>query len=189
MGSWETFLIDTRTDWRTSTIEGTAKLAEFASSLSIGDIPTHVVERAVDLYVDWAGSAFSGARHRAIVAIDDFAKEMGPDQGRSEVLISGRMTSPYFAAFVNAAASHVSEQDDVHNGSVFHPGAVVFPAGLAIAQHCNASGTEFLTACVAGSGNISALDTTRSFIRLELQERLLRLPRQDVFSNSIPSRC
>jgi 2-methylcitrate dehydratase PrpD len=150
MGSWETFVIDTRTDWSTSTIEGTAKLAEFASSLSIADIPTHVVERAVDLYVDWAGSAFSGARHRAIVAIDDFAKEMGPDQGRSEVLISGRMTSPYFAAFVNAAASHVSEQDDVHNGSVFHPGAVVFPAGLAIAQHCNASGTEFLTACVAG---------------------------------------
>ena len=80
MGSWETFLIDTRTDWSASTIEGTAKLAEFASSLSIGDVPTHVVERAVDLYVDWAGSAFSGARHRAIVAIDDFAKEMGPDQ-------------------------------------------------------------------------------------------------------------
>lgn len=51
---------------------------------------------------------------------------------------------------VNAAASHVSEQDDVHNGSVFHPGAVVFPAALAVAQRLGASGREFLTACVAG---------------------------------------
>ena len=41
---------------------------------------------------------------------------------------------PLFAAMVNAAASHFAEQDDVHNGSVFHPAAVVFPAALAVAQ-------------------------------------------------------
>ncbi len=32
----------------------------------------------------------------------------------------------YWAAMANAAASHVAEQDDVHNGSVFHPATVVF---------------------------------------------------------------
>lgn len=140
----------TETSRKRSGEHGTAELAEFASTLSIRDIPEHVVERCVDLFVDWVGSALSGARHRAILAIDDFAKEMGPNHGRSEVLISGRMTSPLFAAMVNAAASHVSEQDDVHNGSVFHPGAVVFPAALAVAQNIGASGREFLTACVAG---------------------------------------
>ena len=51
---------------------------------------------------------------------------------------------------VNAAASHISEQDDVHNGSVFHPGAVVFPAVLAAAQATGASSREVLTAAVAG---------------------------------------
>jgi 2-methylcitrate dehydratase PrpD len=51
---------------------------------------------------------------------------------------------------VNAAASHVSEQDDVHNGSVFHPGAVVFPAALATAQHLGASGRHFIAASAAG---------------------------------------
>ena len=60
------------------------------------------------------------------------------------------MTSPLFAATMNAAASHISEQDDVHNGSVFHPAAVVFPAALATAQHIGASGREFLAAAVAG---------------------------------------
>jgi 2-methylcitrate dehydratase PrpD len=60
------------------------------------------------------------------------------------------MTSPLFAAMVNAAASHFSEQDDVHNGSVFHPGAVVFPAALATAQDTGASGRDFIAAAVAG---------------------------------------
>jgi 2-methylcitrate dehydratase PrpD len=55
-----------------------------------------------------------------------------------------------FAAMVNAASSHVAEQDDVHNGSVFHPATVVFPPALAVAQALGASGRELLTACVAG---------------------------------------
>jgi 2-methylcitrate dehydratase PrpD len=50
----------------------------------------------------------------------------------------------------NAAASHVAEQDDVHNGSVFHPATVVFPAALAVAQALGASGPQLLTAAVAG---------------------------------------
>ena len=43
--------------------------------------------------------------------------------------------SPY-DVLVRAAqlALSLAEQDDVHNGSVFHPGAVVFPPALAIAQ-------------------------------------------------------
>jgi 2-methylcitrate dehydratase PrpD len=75
---------------------------------------------------------------------------MGPGDGKAEVLISRRHTSPLFAAMVNAAASHVVEQDDVHNGSVFHPATVVFPPALAAAQALGRSGREFLAACVAG---------------------------------------
>jgi 2-methylcitrate dehydratase PrpD len=75
---------------------------------------------------------------------------MGPSSGPSEVLISRRLTSPLFAAMVNAAASHFAEQDDVHNGSVFHPGAVVFPPALAVAQDKGCSGRQLLTAAVAG---------------------------------------
>ncbi|CAA9444087.1 MAG: Immune-responsive protein 1 [uncultured Rubrobacteraceae bacterium] len=42
------------------------------------------------------------------------------------------------------------EQDDVHNGSVFHPATVVFPAALAAAQQTGASGRDLLVAAVAG---------------------------------------
>ena len=83
-------------------------------------------------------------------AIESVAREVGPHEGRAEVLLSRRKTSSVFAAMVNAASSHFMEQDDVHNGSVFHPGTVVFPAVLAIAQERGISGKEFMTAAVAG---------------------------------------
>jgi 2-methylcitrate dehydratase PrpD len=126
------------------------RLARFASGLQRSAIPDAVFTRAEDLFVDWVGSALAGRPARAVQAIDRFAAEMGPIDGPSEILISGRRTTPYFAAMVNGAASHVAEQDDVHNGSVFHPAAVVFPAVLAIAQATGASGSEMLVAAVAG---------------------------------------
>lgn len=128
----------------------TAQLAAFASGLRHEDIPRPVIDRAVDFFVDWVGSALSGHGQRAIAIIERFARAMGPAEGRCEVLGSPHATSPLFAALVNAAASHISEQDDVHNGSVFHPAAVVFPAALATAQHVGASGRDFIAASVAG---------------------------------------
>lgn len=127
-----------------------ASLAAFAAGLQADAVPGGVMDRFYDLFVDWIGSALSGKGHRAIVAVQRFAAQMGPETGGAEVLTSRRMTSPVFAAMVNAAASHVSEQDDVHNGSVFHPAAVVFPAALAAAQATGASGADFVAGCVAG---------------------------------------
>lgn len=125
-------------------------LATFAAGLQFDHIPLDVRMRAEDLFLDWIGSALAGRSARAVQVIEKFARTMGPETGASEVLISRRATSPMFAAMVNAAASHVAEQDDVHNGSVFHPAAVVFPAALAVAQSIGASGRDLLAASVAG---------------------------------------
>jgi 2-methylcitrate dehydratase PrpD len=132
------------------TVQPSAALARFASALQYDDIPAPVLRRAEDLLLDWAGSALAGKGARAVEAIERFARQMGPADGPAEVLISRRRTSPLFAAMVNAGASHVAEQDDVHNGSVFHPGAVVFPPALAVAQALGCSGRDLLTAAVAG---------------------------------------
>jgi 2-methylcitrate dehydratase PrpD len=127
-----------------------ARLAGFAAGLCFEEIPEPVVRRAVELFVDWVGSALSGKGHRAIAILERFARAMGPGTGQSEILTTREATSPFFAALVNAAASHISEQDDVHNGSVFHPAAVVFPAALATAQAQGSSGRAFVVAAVAG---------------------------------------
>ena len=129
-------------------------LATFASQLKIGDIPNEVLNRAEDLLVDWFGSAIAGKGSRPVETITQFAQSMGgfnnTHPGSAEILIHRTSSSPFLAALANAAASHVAEQDDVHNGSVFHPATVVFPAALATAQTIGASGEDLLVAAVAG---------------------------------------
>ncbi|MDR5841633.1 MmgE/PrpD family protein [Caballeronia sp. LZ031] len=41
-------------------------LATFAASIRFDDIPQHVVERTVNLYVDWLGSALGGKGARPV---------------------------------------------------------------------------------------------------------------------------
>ena len=63
------------------------------------------------------------------------AKGMNPKMLCS--FVDGSKAMIEMAALANAAASHVAEQDDVHNGSVFHPAAVVFAPALAVARSCS----------------------------------------------------
>ena len=108
-------------------------LARFAATLCWEDVPLQVQRRAEDLWVDWFGSVLAGQNARPVQSITRFALSQGPAAGPCEILGSDATSSPLMAAQANAAASHVAEQDDVHNGSVFHPAAVVFPPALAVA--------------------------------------------------------
>lgn len=128
----------------------TRRLADFCARLAYDDIPEAVVARCEDLFLDWLGSTLAGSSQHPIAVFERHARQMGPADGPSEILTDGSRSSPYFAAFVNAAASHVVEQDDLHNSSVLHPATVVFPAALAAAQHKGVSGRELIAASVAG---------------------------------------
>ena len=128
----------------------TQDLARFAAELKFEAIPANVVAKIEDLLVDWFGSALAGHGSRPVASIANFALSQGPAEGPSEVMTTRGSTSPYIAAMCNGAASHVAEQDDVHNGSVFHPATVVFSPAVAVAQAIGASGKQLLAASVAG---------------------------------------
>ena len=135
----------------TVTTTGTTReLASFLSNLRFEDLPREVVDRTEEFFLDWIAAALAGRTARPVRILEHFADTMGPDDGPSEILVSRRRTSPLFASLVNGAASHVVEQDDVHNGAVFHPATVVFPAVLAAAQQIGASGRDVLVASVVG---------------------------------------
>jgi len=151
VGRPETYRLSPRfVDMSHPPLHSSAALAAFAADLRFEDIPDPVLARCEDLFLDGLASMLAGSSARAVQAIARYAKTMGPGDGPSENLVTRRMSTPLFAAMVNAAASHVVEQDDVHNGSVFHPAAVVFPPALAVAQALGASGRDLLTAAVAG---------------------------------------
>ncbi len=128
----------------------TRVLSEFLAALRYEALPAAVVARAEELFLDWFASALAGRGARPVQILEQFAARMGPADGPSEILVSRRRSAPFFAALVNGATSHVVEQDDLHNGSVLHPGTVVFPAVLAAAQETGASGKDLIVAAVAG---------------------------------------
>jgi 2-methylcitrate dehydratase PrpD len=128
----------------------TETLAAFAAHLKYEQLPTEVVRRTEDLFLDWFGATLAGRGARPVESIQKLALDFGPQSGPCEILISRRTTSPLFAAMVNAGASHFAEQDDLHNSSVLHPATVVFPAAWAAAQALGRSGKEFIAASVAG---------------------------------------
>ena len=100
--------------------------------------------------MDWLGSVLAGRSARQTQVLERWAEKMRPAGGKAQCLTNGRLTSPLFAAMVNGAAWHVVEQDDVHNGSVVHPGATVIPAALAAVQDVGVSGKAFTLLIVSG---------------------------------------
>lgn len=131
-------------------MQETQELARFLANLSVKDVPQAVFKRAQELFLDWLASAYASKNAHPIPLFEQFATLMGPATGKSLILVNQQQTSPYFAAFVNAASSHLVEQDDLHNSSVLHPATVVFPAALAAAQDLELSGEQFLLAAIAG---------------------------------------
>ena len=128
----------------------TRALSEFLAQLKYEALPQAVVTRTEELFLDWFASALAGKNSNPINALQIFSATMGPTDGTSEILTTRTRTSPFFAALVNGGASHVVEQDDLHNSAVFHPGTVVFPAVLAAAQETGAAGKDLIVAAVAG---------------------------------------
>jgi 2-methylcitrate dehydratase PrpD len=132
----------------------TVRLSQFVAGLSYEALPDTVIDGTKRLFIDWFGSALAGKDHVTVSAFRGFAQLMGPQAlapaSHSTVLCSQEKTSAYFAAMINAAASHVVEQDDLHNSSVLHPATVVFPAVVAIAEERNLDGKKVIEAVVAG---------------------------------------
>lgn len=101
----------------------TDRLVKWAAELRYSDIPDDVIQRTKDFFLDTLGCAIAGRDHPAVSAMVRFAAQMGPSNGKSELIDGSQSltTSPAFASLINAAASHVVEQDDLHNRSIMHP--------------------------------------------------------------------
>ena len=125
-----------------------ADLAGFLSGLH-GRIGTAHVAAAANCVIDTLGCIAYGAEQPWSQAGARHALATGPGSACTVVGRSDR-ASPAMAAFANGTAAHAFELDDVHEEAVNHPGAVVVPAALAVAEDLQACGRDFLEAVVVG---------------------------------------
>lgn len=70
--------------------------------------------------------------------------------GKATLFGANVTVAPSRAALANGTAAHGFELDDIIQGALVHPGAVVIPAALAMAEHAGASGERLLLGIVAG---------------------------------------
>jgi 2-methylcitrate dehydratase PrpD len=123
----------------------TRALADFVASLDYADLPAELVRRVSRQCLDLTGVALAGSGEPAVRAI----RHLADAPGDASVWGTAGTARPADAAFVNAAAGHALDYDDMWLPGA-HPSAPIFPAAFAVAEVSRRSGRDLIAAQAAG---------------------------------------
>lgn len=126
-------------------IEG---LANFASKLTFGDLPSAVQSRVKAITIDTLASAIAGRRGDETAQIEALGRLLG-DHGSSTVL-GGRPTSAAAAALINGYQVTAVTVCDIYRPALCHITPEVIPPALVVAEQRGSSGPDLLAAIAAG---------------------------------------
>lgn len=124
--------------------------AEFATSLSVEDIPADVVDRARLHILDAIGCALAASGRSEAGVLIGAVEGMGLEPGDHPVMGRSTRLGLREAVVANAALVHYLDFDDTHTASVTHVSAPIVPLVIALAQRLHSSGEEMLAAYIAG---------------------------------------
>ena len=133
------------------------QLAQWALSLELRDVDGAVQERVKLHVLDQVGAQVSCCRLPAPRIAQVYASKFG-SAGTASILGTQIQADAECVAFANATAGSSFEIDDYGgNGAYAHPGCVVVPGSLAIAEASGASGASLLRAAIVGFETIIRL--------------------------------
>lgn len=127
----------------------TMQLARWVSALAYRDLPERTKQVVKLAILDTVGCGVYGYATPWTQALLKWAQAGGAAGGARAWNDAQPRLRVADAALVNGASSHAFELDDYHNAKL-HPGAVVIPAALALAEERNVSGEKLVTAIAAG---------------------------------------
>ncbi|HEU0000516.1 MAG TPA: MmgE/PrpD family protein [Ktedonobacteraceae bacterium] len=130
----------------------TFDLAHFCATLRGEELSGQVRERVRYLLLDHLAVTLRGSLLPSSQAAYDMLYNMMTIGNTGTSTIFGRMerAEASWAAFANGIAAHGLEMDDVENASSLHPGVVVMPAALALAEQLGSAPADFYASVVAG---------------------------------------
>lgn len=123
----------------------TRSLGEFIANLKYTDIPADGVSVIKTGFADCVGVMFAGASEPLVRILTE---TFDPVAGEARLHFGPRTAPAPQAAWINGAAAHALDYDDVALRG--HPSTVLVPAILAEAQALGASGEEMIAAYAAG---------------------------------------
>ena len=123
----------------------TRHLAQFVHDTRYDDLPSDVINACRVFLLDNLASALVGARTPWAKMVQSLAEESG-SYGSCSILGTQKSASMPYAALANGTAIAGFETDQAYYPGSCHPGAVVLPALLAVAQSQPIDGRQFLEA-------------------------------------------
>ena len=128
----------------------TRALAKFTAELCYEKLSAHSIEMAKKCLLDWLGIAIRGSQEKPVRIIHDVILQGDAPQANIFGSIPAKKAGALNAAFINSAASHSLDFDDLHNPSIIHPACVVVSPALAVCEAEHKSGKQLIAAICAG---------------------------------------
>lgn len=125
------------------------KLAERLERISYDMLPQETIEKTKTAILNYVGGSLPGTGAPAALAEKQLWEAM-PAPGPCTVLGRRGRYAPLAAASINAMMGQVFLQEDCHERSISHPGVIVIPTALALAQSLHLSGRELIAGVVCG---------------------------------------
>src|SRR5574342_153478 len=129
----------------------TGQLAQYMAEARHQSLPPEVAQAGKHRILDSLGAIVSGSRLKAGELAIRYVRLQG-GMPEASVLATDVKTSAVNAALANGMFGHADETDDFEPVTKAHPGCVVIPAALAMAEREGRSGEEVLRAVVVGYG-------------------------------------
>jgi 2-methylcitrate dehydratase PrpD len=137
------------------------RLAEFATSLTLDDIPAPAVEAAKLHLLDTLGCGLAASALGVAVEGRAVMAELGGDGQATVIGLESGLPAPN-AAFANAMLCHGLDFDDTHSDSVSHITTVSGPAALAAGEAQGAGGRDVLAAIIAANEVVTRIGMAAS---------------------------
>ncbi len=131
----------------------TEALASYCATAAAEPLPPDVRDRLKRHLLDFVGLTLGANEHAVssqplLDAMETLAG--GYEGGEATVLPTGERQAAEHAALLNGSFAHSLDFDDTHRESSLHPGAVVVPAALAVAEREEADTDRLLAAIDVG---------------------------------------
>src|ERR1700760_630308 len=123
----------------------TQSLGRFVADLSPNRLPEEAARVARMGFIDTIGTMIAGRNEDSVRIMTE---TLAPADGPATLTFGDRKAPAPEAAWINGTAAHALDYDDVALRG--HPSTVLVPAILAEAEHLGASGSDMITAYVAG---------------------------------------
>lgn len=133
-----------------------AHLARRALEVRQQPLSIEIEAAARNVLLDWLAATLGGSAEPIVSALLD---GLEPGSGSSRIVGRDLRAVPSLAALVNGTAAHTLELDDIYAPGLFHPGAPVIAAALAVADQRDVTVGRLLRAIVVGyevGGRLSA---------------------------------